>query len=185
MIEPFKNQHLSYSRLSRFETCHDERTGQLSEERAIELYREAWGAEQLTGMDVFAEGLAILRRFIAEQRRDRPPASLRRPALARAWNPRRRGDEWIEARDRCELRGVLHRLFRAAAEDELVEHNAVAAVRVPRMREVKKPRAILTDDEIAKFIACPAVDLELRMLSLVAAAKGGCGPATFTDGTGR
>jgi putative RecB family exonuclease len=102
---PFKNQHLSYSRLSRFETCplsyrlhyiekqqaepglplrfgktihavlerlikevvDDERTGPLSEERAIELYREAWGAERLTGMDVFAEGLAILRRFIAEQ----------------------------------------------------------------------------------------------------------------------
>lgn len=102
---PFKNQHLSYSRLSRFETCplsyrlhyiekqqaepglplrfgktihavlerlikevvDDERVGTLSEERAIEVYREAWGAEQLTGMDVFAEGLAILRRFIAEQ----------------------------------------------------------------------------------------------------------------------
>ena len=104
-VAPFKNQHLSYSRLSRFETCplsyrlhyiekkqaepglplrfgktihavlerlikevvDDERTGTLSEERAIELFREAWGAEQLTGMDVFAEGLAILRRFIAEQ----------------------------------------------------------------------------------------------------------------------
>ena len=104
-VAPFKNQHLSYSRLSRFETCplsyrlhyiekkqaepglplrfgktihavlerlikevvDDERTGTLSEERAIELYREAWGAERLTGMDVFAEGLAILRRFIAEQ----------------------------------------------------------------------------------------------------------------------
>jgi RecB family exonuclease len=104
-VAPFKNQHLSYSRLSRFETCplsyrlhyiekkqaepglplrfgktihavlerlikeavDDERTGPLSEERAIELYREAWGAEQLTGMDVFAEGLAIIRRFIAEQ----------------------------------------------------------------------------------------------------------------------
>lgn len=104
-VAPFKNQHLSYSRLSRFETCplsyrlhyiekkqaepglplrfgktihavlerlikevvDDERTGPLSEERAIELYREAWGAEQLTGMDVFAEGLAILRRFIADQ----------------------------------------------------------------------------------------------------------------------
>lgn len=104
-VAPFKNQHLSYSRLSRFETCplsyrlhyiekqqaepglplrfgktihavlerlikevvDDERTGPLSEERAIELYREVWGAEQLTGMDVFAEGLAILRRFIAEQ----------------------------------------------------------------------------------------------------------------------
>lgn len=104
-VAPFKNQHLSYSRLSRFETCplsyrlhyiekkqaepglplrfgktihavlerlikevvDDERTGPLSEERAIELYREAWGAERLAGMDVFAEGLAILRRFIAEQ----------------------------------------------------------------------------------------------------------------------
>lgn len=104
-VAPFKNQHLSYSRLSRFETCplsyrlhyiekkqaepglplrfgktihavlerlikevvDDERTGPLSEERAIALYREAWGAERLTGMDVFAEGLAILRRFIAEQ----------------------------------------------------------------------------------------------------------------------
>ena len=104
-VAPFKNQHLSYSRLSRFETCplsyrlhyiekkqaepglplrfgktihavlerlikevvDDERTGTLSEERAIELYRAAWGAERLTGMDVFAEGLAILRRFIAEQ----------------------------------------------------------------------------------------------------------------------
>ena len=104
-VAPFKNQHLSYSRLSRFETCplsyrlhyiekkqaepglplrfgktihavlerlikevvDDERTGPLSEERAIELYREAWGAERLTGMDVFAEGLAILRRFIADQ----------------------------------------------------------------------------------------------------------------------
>lgn len=104
-VAPFKNQHLSYSRVSRFETCplsyrlhyiekqqaepglplrfgktihavlerlikevvDDERTGPLSEERAIELYREAWGAERLTGMDVFAEGLAILRRFIAEQ----------------------------------------------------------------------------------------------------------------------
>jgi len=101
----FKNPHLSFSRLSRWEQCprsyalhyiekkqaepglplrfgktihavlerlikevvDDERTGPLSEERAIELYREAWGAEQLTGMDVFAEGLAILRRFIADQ----------------------------------------------------------------------------------------------------------------------
>jgi hypothetical protein len=71
----------------------DERTGPLSEERALELYREAWGAEQLTGMDVFAEGLKILRRFVARAGRRRPP---RRPrhregvpaagrALRRSW----------------------------------------------------------------------------------------------------
>jgi putative RecB family exonuclease len=103
--EPFRNTHLSYSRLSRFEQCplsyrlhyiekkpaepglalrfgktvhavlerllkevlDDERTGPLSEERALELYREAWTAEGLTGIDVFEEGLRILRDFIHEQ----------------------------------------------------------------------------------------------------------------------
>ena len=61
-----KTIHAVLERLIK-EVVDDERTGTLSEERAIELYREAWGAERLTGMDVFAEGLAILRRFIAEQ----------------------------------------------------------------------------------------------------------------------
>lgn len=103
--EPFRNAHLSYSRLSRFEQCplsyrlhyiekrqaepglplrfgklvhavlerlikevlDDERTGPLSEERALEVYREAWTAEGLTGVDVFEEGLKILRDFVREQ----------------------------------------------------------------------------------------------------------------------
>src|SRR5450432_2887937 len=43
------------------------------------------------------------------------------------------------------VRGVMHRLFRAALEEEIIEHNPVAAVRVPKMREVRKERAILTD----------------------------------------
>ena len=102
---PSRNQHLSYSRLSRFEQCpfsyklhylekrqsepglplrfgklihavlerlvqeavDDERSGSLSEERALELYREAWAAEGLTGVDVFEEGLRILRGFIRDQ----------------------------------------------------------------------------------------------------------------------
>jgi len=71
------------------------------------------------------------------------------------------------------VRGVMNRLFRAALEDELVEHNPVAAVRVPKMREVRKERLILTDAEFAQFIASAEVDLELRMLSLVARCEGG------------
>src|ERR1700761_1441194 len=61
----------------------------------------------------------------------------------------------------------------AALEEELIDHNPVTAVRVPKMREVRKERAILTDDEFAKFIGCADVDLELRMLSLVARCEGG------------
>ncbi|HEV3189329.1 MAG TPA: hypothetical protein VGY54_02470, partial [Polyangiaceae bacterium] len=83
----------------------------------------------------------------------------------------------IEKRYRREtvtkVRGAMHRLFRAAQEDDLIEHNPVAPVRTPKMREVKKERAILIDDEFSRFIACPEIDLELRMLSLVARCEGG------------
>jgi integrase len=71
------------------------------------------------------------------------------------------------------IRGVLHRLFRSALEDEVIETNPVAAVRTPKTREVRKQRAILTDDEFAKFVGCAEVDLELRMLALVARCEGG------------
>jgi integrase len=71
------------------------------------------------------------------------------------------------------VRGVMKRLFRAAGEQELIDSDPTHFVRVPKMREVKKARAILTDAEFAKFIACPGADLELRMLSLVARCEGG------------
>ena len=72
-----------------------------------------------------------------------------------------------------QVRGVLHRLFDDAWRTELIEANPVARVRMPTMHEVRKERVILTDDEFTRFVACPAVDLELRMLSLVARCEGG------------
>lgn len=101
----FKNPHLSFSRLSRFETCplsyrlhyvekqhaepgvplrfgkaihavlevlvrehmNDERTGPLSEERAAELWQQAWAKEDLTGLDLFQEGLDMVRTFVRQQ----------------------------------------------------------------------------------------------------------------------
>ena len=101
----FKNVHLSYSRLSRFEQCplsfklhyidkqlaepglplrfgkaihavlevlvrehvENERSGPLSEDRADELWQEAWAKESLSGVDVFQEGLEILQRFVRDQ----------------------------------------------------------------------------------------------------------------------
>jgi integrase len=71
------------------------------------------------------------------------------------------------------IHGALARMFRAALADEVIEQNPVAAVRVPKVRTVRKERAILTDAEFARFIACAEADLELRMLSLVARCEGG------------
>lgn len=72
-----------------------------------------------------------------------------------------------------QVRGVLHRLFADAWRVEFIDANPVARVPVPELREVKKERVILTDDEFARFIACGDVDLELRMLSLVSRVEGG------------
>jgi len=71
------------------------------------------------------------------------------------------------------IHGVLRRMFSAAVADELIEQSPVAAVRVPKMRSIRKERVILTDTEFAQFIGCAEVDLELRMLSLAARCEGG------------
>ncbi len=72
-----------------------------------------------------------------------------------------------------QVRGVLSRLFDDAWRAEIIEANPVARVKLPAMREARKERVILSDDEFSLFVASPAVDLELRMLSLVARCEGG------------
>lgn len=71
------------------------------------------------------------------------------------------------------LRSLMHRIFKAAWQDELIGDNPVARVGVPSMHETTKERCILTDAEIAKYLACDDVDLELRLMSLVARVEGG------------
>jgi integrase len=72
-----------------------------------------------------------------------------------------------------QVRGVLHRLFDEAWRAETIEANPVARVKLPAAREVKKERVILTDEEFSHFVSCAAVDIELRMLSLMARCEGG------------
>lgn len=73
--------------------------------------------------------------------------------------------------------GAIKRLFAAAVEDELIEQNPASDVRIPKLRgadrEIVKPRTVLTDDELVKYLACEAANEELRMLSLVARCEGG------------
>jgi RecB family exonuclease len=49
------------------EAVVDERTGALSEDRAIELFQQAWIQDGLTGVELFQEGLKILRDFVQEE----------------------------------------------------------------------------------------------------------------------
>lgn len=105
-MSAFRNSHLSFSRLSRFEQCplsfklhyidklvaepgvplrfgkaihsvleclvrehmESELVAPLSEARAFQLWEDAWAAADLAGIDVFEEGLAILRSFVRRER---------------------------------------------------------------------------------------------------------------------
>jgi len=70
------------------------------------------------------------------------------------------------------IRSLLSRIFKAAWRDELIEANPVDRVEVPKVREIVKQRTILTDDEFARFMAAD-IDLEIRMMGLVARVLGG------------
>jgi len=73
--------------------------------------------------------------------------------------------------------GAFRRLLAAAVEDELLEVNPAAEVKLPKQRgearEIVKPRAILTDAELVRFLVCESIDLELRTLAAVARCEGG------------
>lgn len=104
MENNFKNDFLSYSRLTRFEQCPlsfklhyiekqraapgdalrfgsvihtvlerllaeviaEERIGKLSESRALAIYQQEWTAIGLTGIELYQEGLEIIRSFVGK-----------------------------------------------------------------------------------------------------------------------
>ena len=49
------------------EHMDQERAGALSEERAVALWQEAWSAGELAGIELFQEGLGLLRSFVRRQ----------------------------------------------------------------------------------------------------------------------
>jgi integrase len=71
------------------------------------------------------------------------------------------------------IRSLLHRIFKAAWTDELIETNPVDRVETPKLREVVKQRVILTDEEFGRLMASTEVtDLELKMAALLARTLG-------------
>jgi len=49
------------------EHMREERVGALSEDRAAELWQEAWTKSGMSGLDLFREGLELVHRFVREQ----------------------------------------------------------------------------------------------------------------------
>ena len=66
------------------------------------------------------------------------------------------------------VHAVMGRFFAAAWRDELVHENPMDRVSVPEIREVRKERVILTDEELGQLLGHADVDLELKVLCAVA-----------------
>jgi hypothetical protein len=74
------------------------------------------------------------------------------------------------------LRRFLFRFFKSLEVDEIIPANPVRLVAladVGRMKQDKRPFTLPTDEEIALVFASPAVDVEIKLVILVARTLGG------------
>jgi integrase len=70
-------------------------------------------------------------------------------------------------------RSTIVRLFQDAWREELLSENRASRSRVPDLQDDGRPRATLTDAEIAQLIACPEADAEIKLLVLLSRSIGG------------
>lgn len=73
------------------------------------------------------------------------------------------------------IRNTVIGLFKSAERNELVKRNVAALTEVPAEREggLHKVRTTLTDAELGQLLACPSVDPEIKVLTLIARTVGG------------
>ena len=71
------------------------------------------------------------------------------------------------------VHAVMGRFFAAAWADELLHENPMERVSPPEIREVRKERVILSDEELGQLLDHADVDLELKVLCAVARTVGG------------
>lgn len=71
------------------------------------------------------------------------------------------------------LRAVMVRMLGDAQRDELIDVNRAELTTIPEVERDGRPRAVLTDDEIAALVACKDVDGEIKLLVLLSRTVGG------------
>jgi integrase len=71
------------------------------------------------------------------------------------------------------VRAAMKGMFGAALREGIIQHNPAANVRIPTIREVRRERVILTDEECTKLVSCPDADLEVRVASVFSRCEGG------------
>jgi integrase len=71
------------------------------------------------------------------------------------------------------MRATILRMLETAWREELVAENVAKRTTVPETNDVKKPRAVLSDEELGLLVAHPRVDAELKLLVILSRTIGG------------
>lgn len=71
------------------------------------------------------------------------------------------------------VRGFLHRMLSDAWRANLIPEDPTLKVKLPKIREVRKERAILSDEEFVQFVNCNEADEEIRVLTACSRILGG------------
>jgi len=72
-----------------------------------------------------------------------------------------------------QIRATILRMLESAWKAEIIPENRAKRTEVPEIDETRKPRAVLTDDEIGLLLAHRDVDAELKLLVLMSRTIGG------------
>lgn len=154
-------------------------------ETTLAEYAEEWLKKRTAAMAPYERGLweHVWRPRLGE----RPIKALRRPDFQGVLDdcstgrikPKPRPHRKAQAeryghQSLVHLRSLMVRILGSALRDELVDVNRAALTTIPEdATRDGRPRAVLTDHEIAALVACPDVDAEIKILVLVSRTVGG------------
>lgn len=71
------------------------------------------------------------------------------------------------------MRATILRILETAWREELVTENVAKRTTVPDIDEDKRPRAVLTDEELVQLVGHPRVNAEIKLLTLLSRFIGG------------
>ena len=96
-----------------------------------------------------------------------------RPSILRGLLESVHREHGLKKETMAHLHRLLHRIFETAFKAELIEENPMKRVERLQIRELKKEREILTDEEVIQFLSSPLVSLELKAMGALSRIVGG------------
>ena len=146
----------------------DAASSPITVKEAVEQAHERWVADDIADADT---RLARLQTYALPQLGDMKAAAVKGADISDVLMDAKKAG--LSKQSVRHIRNGLSSVFKDLWLDEVIPDNPVKRSRMPKMKEKKKRRAMLTDEELVNFLDSPSVDFEIKMLVLVSRTIGG------------